>query len=111
MFFFVGCDKHRAKKYAGDYDCEVNHTSYSIAPSYFDTSYKELIHITRTGKYLNILDYQVHIDSLWKDKQYQEGYVHRYFRVQFIDDSVYILISGGGLGGGYSYSYKGLKKN
>lgn len=103
------CDKHRAKKLAGIYDCEVNYYYWDMTPKIIDTSYNERLEIKQNGKFLTVLAYTIHIDSLWEGKEYYNGDVHNYIKVQFKKDSLYLTKNSGGLGGNSSFIYKGKK--
>ena len=79
-------------------------TGYSIDSSYVDT-----VEIYAQNRSIVIFGNEVSVDSLRNERLYYEGYVHDYFQVQFKGDSIYYLISSGGLGGNGSYEYRGIK--
>jgi len=81
-----------------------------MTPSNFDSIYYEDIKIKQDGKFVVVLETRIHIDSLWKEKEYFEGYIHNYIKVLFRNDSIYITRSNGGLGGNASWTYEGIKK-
>jgi len=113
MIFIMGissCDKHHAKKLSGTYACKINYHYWDITPTTIDCTYHANLEIKQDGKKLKILDYSIPIDSLWKGKEYYEGYVHNFITVKFSDENVYITRSGGGLGGNASWDYVGTKK-
>jgi len=75
-----------------------------------DTIYSEDLEIQQDGKNLIVLQNTIHIDSVWKGKEYYQGDVHDYLTVQFRNDSIYLTRSSGGLGGNGSRTYAGIKK-
>lgn len=110
LLITTSCDKYHAKKLAGTYDCTVKYHYWDMTPLIVDSTYKEDIPITQEGKNIIVLGTSIHIDSLWRGKEYYEGYIHNFMTVLFKNDSVYITRSGGGLGGNASWHYSGLKK-
>ncbi len=106
----TSCDKHHAKKLAGTYSCTVEYHYWNISPTLIDSMYTEDINIEQDGKFVVVLGTRIHVDSLWKEKEYYEGYIHNYIKVLFKNDHVYITRSGGGLGGNASWTYEGNKK-
>ena len=104
------CDKHHSKKLSGTYSCKVHCHSWTLSGSVFDTIYFEEIEIKQEGKDLKILDELIHIDSLWNERQYNEGNYPNYFSVLFTNDSVYITNGGSGHGGAGYCKYSGKKK-
>ena len=105
----VGCDKQHARKLAGTYACRVDYHYWDMMPTNIDSTYYEDVVVTQEGKNVIVLGTEIHIDSLWKEKEYYEGYIHNYIKVLFKKDSLYITRSGGGLGGNASWQYAGLK--
>ena len=105
----MSCDKHHAKKLAGTYACKVDYHYWDMTPTHFDSTYFEDVEVEQDGKNVIVLGTTIHIDSLWKGKEYYEGYVHNFIIVRFKNDSLYITKSGGGLGGNASWNYYGLK--
>ncbi len=110
ILLLLSCDKHHAKKISGTYSCIVKHGYWDMTPSNFDSIYYEDIKIKQDGKFVVVLETRIHIDSLWKEKEYFEGYIHNYIKVLFRNDSIYITRSNGGLGGNASWTYEGIKK-
>jgi hypothetical protein len=110
-FFLLlfGCDKYHAKKLSGKYSCKVEYNYWDMTPLNIDSIYYEDLVIEQKGKFVVVLGTSIHIDSLWKEKEYYEGYIHNYMKVLFKNDSVYIIKSSGGLGGNASWTYKGVQ--
>lgn len=106
----TSCDKHRAKKLSGTYSCVVDYRYFDISGTSIDSTYNEDIYIDQDGKNLIVLGTSIHIDSLWKEKEYSEGYFYDQMTVLFKDDQVYITKSGGGQGGSSSLNYVGVKQ-
>ena len=107
---FYSCDKHHAKKLSGTYSCKVEYHYWDITPTTIDSTYFEDIEVKQEGKNVIVLGYSIHIDSLWKEKEHYNGYIHDYIKVLFKNDRVYITRSSGGLGGNASWIYEGIKK-
>lgn len=105
----MSCDKHHAKKLAGIYACKVGFHYWDTTPTYLDTTYFEDVEVEQDGKSVIVLRTTIHIDSLWKGKEYYEGSMQNYINVLLKNDSLYITKSGGGLGGNASWNYYGLK--
>ncbi len=105
------CDKYHVKKLSGTYNCEVHYNYWVGASTITDTSYNESVVVEREGEFVKVLDYKIHIDSLWKEKEYTEGYIHNFIEIQFIDDNLLITRHSGGLGGGVTWKYNGTKEN
>jgi hypothetical protein len=106
------CDKHRAKKLAGTYVCQVDYHRYTIPDNNFDTTYWENITITQDKKYLTVLEEEIHIDSLWKrEEKYFSGGYGGYMDVIFRNDSVFITKGTSSHGGASRRVYTGMKIN
>ena len=105
-----GCDKHHSKKLSGTYSCKVSYNHWDMTPSFIDTTYNEDILIEQDGKYLLVMGYAIHIDSLRGEKEYNNGYLSNYMKVIFRNDSIYLTKSSGGLGGNSTWDYQGRKK-
>lgn len=99
-----------AIRIAGEYDCSVKSTSHQIGTPPKDTSYYKTIEVVRKGKTLNIGNWEIPIDSVKNESYYYEPKSHGGRGIRFEKDSVFILMSGGGMGGGYLTTYKGIKK-
>ena len=106
---FQSCDKQHAKDLSGIYNCQVHYLYWDMMPTNKDSTYNEQLEVLQDGKYINVLNYKIHIDSLWNGKEYYTGYIHDYFKVKFTNDSLYATRSSGGLGGNASWTYKGIK--
>jgi len=105
-----GCDKYHAKNLSGKYYCKVHHQSWNMTSSNIDTVYYEYLDIKQDGEYVVVLGTPIHIDSLWKEKEYNIGSYQNYMKVRFKNDQVFITTSGGGLAGNTSYYYEGVKE-
>lgn len=110
ILLLLSCDKHHAKKLSGTYSCRIEYHYWDMTPLNIDSIYYEDIKIGQDGKFIVVLGTSIHIDSLWKEKEYYDGYIHNYLKVLFKNDSVYITRSNGGLGGNASWTYEGEKK-
>jgi hypothetical protein len=104
------CDKYHTKRLSGTYACSVDYHYWDMTPVIIDTMYNEDLEIAQDGKYVLVLGTKIHIDSLWKEKQYMEGDIHGFLQVLFKNDSVYITKSSGGMGGNGTIIYEGIKK-
>lgn len=105
----LSCDKYHAKKTAGTYTCDVDYHYSDGTPTTIDTAYTEKLIVQQKGKNITVLNYEIHIDSLWKEKEYLTGQIHNYIKVKFVNDSIYLTHSSGGLGGNSTWIYKGKK--
>lgn len=81
-----------------------------MTPLISDSSYFEEIEIEQKGNNLIVLGTAIHIDSLYKDNEYNEFYSNNHLQVLFKNDSLYLTKSIVGLGGGGSWIYAGIKK-
>lgn len=103
------CDKYHAKKLAGIYSCKVDYRLSSMNNYINDSTYSEDIEIVQSGKFVNVLGASIHIDSLWKEKEYTENNHPNYLTVLFKNDKVFITESYVALGGHSSRTYEGEK--
>lgn len=106
----LSCDKFRARKLSGKYFCSVHYHYWDMTPLISDSSYFEEIEIEQKGNNLIVLGTAIHIDSLYKDNEYNEFYSNNHLQVLFKNDSLYLTKSIVGLGGGGSWIYAGIKK-
>ena len=99
------------KKLAGKYNCNVKVNSYNmINGGYsYDTTYTETVEVKQEGVFVNVYGFKVHIDSLWKGKKYFENNYSDNRSLQLVNDSLYFYHWSGGLGGGGSQIYEGIK--
>ena len=110
ILLLASCDKHHAKKLSGTYSCRVQYNYWDMTPLHIDSVYYEDIEIEQDGKLVKVAGTSIHIDSLWEEKEYEQWNIYGYLKVLFRNDSVYILISNGGLGGSSTLRYEGMKK-
>jgi hypothetical protein len=111
LLFFSSCDKIHVKKLAGKYNCKVKGHYYNmINGGYsYDTIYTETVEVKQEGVFVNVKGFKVHIDSLWKGKKYSASVSGDHRSLQFVNDSLYYYAWSGGLGGGGSQTYEGIK--
>ncbi len=111
LVFFSSCDKIHVKKLAGKYNCNVKGHYYNmINGGYsYDTTYTEMVEVKQEGVFVNVKGFKVHIDSLWKGKKYWASVSGDHRSLQFVNDSLYYYVWSGGLGGGGSQTYEGIK--
>jgi hypothetical protein len=105
------CDKYHVKKLSGTYNCQVHYNYWVGTTTIIDTIYDERVVVTREGQFVKVLDYKIHIDSLWKEKEYSEGDYQSFFKIQFTNDNLLISRYGIGLGAGVTWQYNGTKEN
>ncbi|MBK7129905.1 MAG: hypothetical protein IPH66_11140 [Crocinitomicaceae bacterium] len=101
--------KHKAEKFAGLYQCQVDYYYFDITPMIVDTTYIDTLEVQRDGVNLYLFNRSIPVDSVRKENEYKEFELHDQFTLQFIDDSIYVYLSSGGLGGNASYTYAGKK--
>lgn len=76
-----------------------------------DTTYTDEVVVKHKKKNIIFLNNTIPIDSLWDGHVYYVGNGgSNYFKLQFINDSVYCYSYSGGLGGGCGIQYIGKKK-
>ena len=111
ILFLTSCDKIHVKKLAGKYNCNVKGHYYNmINGGYsYDTTYTEMVEVKQEGVFVNVKGFKVHIDSLWKGKKYWASVSGDHRSLQFVNDSLYYYVWSGGLGGGGSQTYEGIK--
>lgn len=107
----IGCDKHKAKRLSGIYDCDVTYSTWNLNDGSSDTSYTSEFEITQDYKHLIIASHRIHVDSIRGERLYKQGSHNSNITVQFkkgkkLDLSLYW----GGLGGGSSYEIKGIRQ-
>lgn len=110
LLFFTSCDKFHARKLSGTYTCQVHTSSYMMGSYNTDTAYIDNLIVKHKDKNVIVLNDTIPIDSLWDGSVYYVGSGPNYFKIQFINDSIYYSSHSGGLGGGYSSSYAGKKQ-
>lgn len=110
LILFNGCDKQHAKELAGNYNCIVQYNYWDMIPTSIDSTYSETLEVTRSGKFLTVLNHEVHIDSLWNGQEYYEGYIHNYIKIRFQNETIFVTSHFGGLGGGATWKYEGNKE-
>lgn len=110
VLLFASCDKFHARKLSGTYTCQIHISSYLMGSYTTDTSYTDNLIVEHKGKNVIILNNTIPVDSLWGGHVYYVGNGPNFFKLQFINDSVYYSSHSGGLGGGYSAYYAGKKK-
>ena len=106
----ISCDKQRARKLSGTYHCRVEQESFDMVSLESDTIFFQDLIVEQQGKEVKVLGTTIHIDSLWKEKEYYESGFNSSIRVLFREDSVFIEKYNGGQGGYTYWYYKGLKK-
>ena len=111
ILFLTSCDKIHVKRLAGKYNCNVKGHYYNmINGGYsYDTTYTEMVEVKQEGVFVNVKGFKVHIDSLWKGKKYSASVSGDHRSLQFVNDSLYYYVWSGGLGGGGSQTYEGIK--
>jgi len=117
FFVFSSCKKVKVKKYSGVYDCQVNYHYYEIGSGpgpnngaiSIDSSYTEKVEIIRNGKSIQIFNWIIPVDSLKKGNLYRLGGGSNYSEIKIQNDSLHCFFKGGGLGGGSSTHYDGIK--
>lgn len=110
ILLFTCCDKFHARKLSGTYTCQIHTSSYMMGSNSTYKSYTDDLIVKHKGKNVIVLNNTIPIDSLWGGHAYSVGSGSNYFKIQFINDSIYYSSHSGGLGGSYSTSYAGKKK-
>ena len=105
-----GCDKQHAKKLEGNYNCIVQYHYWDMQRTNIDSTYFETLCVTRSGKFISVLNHEIHIDSLWGGQEYYEGYIHNYIKVRFKNETIFVESYSGGLGGGATWTFEGNKE-
>jgi hypothetical protein len=106
----VSCEKYRAKKLSGTYDCTVQYHYWDMLNGESDSTFSKQIEITRDKKKVVVLGVPILADSLWEGQECSRGLPSNYFAVRFLKDSVFITQSAGGQGGNSTLVYAGKKK-
>ncbi|HRP52185.1 MAG TPA: hypothetical protein PLI97_01605 [Fluviicola sp.] len=105
VFFLLGCDKYKAKKMAGIYDCKV-HSSYFTGGTSNDSDYEEALEIKQDGKNLVIFNELFHVDLFRHENVYTLGGGS----IQFVKDCVFIKLSSVSPGAKFFKEYRGRKR-
>lgn len=115
---FQSCDKKKAGKLTGSYNCNVVQTTFTEplenGDSWTEISIEKVenIEVKSNAEFVEILGHSIHIDSLKNENLYVE-YCDipscSLFKLRFKEDSVFITVKSGGLGGYVIESYKGVK--
>src|SRR3972149_2397013 len=87
IFLMFGCDKIRAEKFEGIYQCFIESNSWISGGPNTDTSYFGDLDIERDGKELIISsNWYVNVDFISNEKKYSEGGGSNYISIQFKND-------------------------
>jgi len=107
--FVISCNKMKTSKYTGKYYGKTKISSWSLNQvENINQTIIDSIIVVLEGDYLQVKQQKIHLDSLDENHFYEEGF-HDYFSIKFVNDSIYYRKSDGGLGGGYSVSFSGIK--
>jgi len=109
--FILSCNKISIFKYTGTYAGQSDVHSWntvqgtSTSSNYFDT-----LTVSFDNDFLLINSSQkIPIDSINEGVTYTKSAGTSYCKIKFSQDSIYYSTSGGGLGGGGSSNFKGVK--
>lgn len=103
IFGVTSCTK--ARKYSGDYFCEVKGHYYELYTYSTDTIYTEILEVKREKKSIRVMDRLIYTDSLTDEEWYEYSGYPSIFNIKIIKDSMYIYTWSGGQGGGASRAY------
>ena len=115
LFLYAGCQKEkRAYNVLGKYDCQVTSSWVQNLPTYTSGSStsQEKIEIQKKGYKKGQIEVLGDIVTIDKTKHYRGKHkLDSYddFDISFINDSVFIQYSSGGMAGGTVTCYKGKK--
>jgi hypothetical protein len=109
-FLIISCDKQRAKRLSGNYNCTVDYTYWDITPQHIDSTYTETVEVKAEGDILDVLGYKIPVDSVTDEQVFITTGHHFYLNVQFKNDSLYFKTTSSGLGGGATYVYRGKRE-
>lgn len=100
----------KVKRLSGDYYCEVSSHTWDISGYSHDTVYNAFITMKQSGTDIIILNQTIPYDSISQGKEFIKPKHHGIFKIRVYRDSLFISQSGGGLGGGYGSTYRGLQE-
>ncbi|MNJ91863.1 hypothetical protein D3C87_95180 [compost metagenome] len=106
---FSACSKHRARKLAGTYHCQVNYGFYSMGQGAKDSTYFEDVTVTRKGKELSVMKATFDVEKVENGKTFQIGTPDNSMSVVFKEDSLIIWRRFGGLGSSTTLLFRGTK--
>lgn len=106
----VSCKKFKANKFAGTYACQVDYHYWSMIPESYDSTYREDVVVERNKRDLTVFDRTFPVDSVLDERLFNNSFPHSGFQIRFLKDSLYLMRSGGGLGGGYTLNYACSKR-
>lgn len=109
LFVFVACSKHRAKKLAGTYHCQVSSRHYQMGAGTTDSTYFEDVKVARKGRELSVMNATFDVEEVENEKQFQIGSMDNSMYVVFKEDSLIIRRYSGGMGDNVTLVYKGVK--
>jgi hypothetical protein len=110
LMVVVSCDKYRAKKISGTYDCIVQYNHWNLMYGEVDSTFSKQIEITRDKKKVVVLGVPILADSLWEGQTCTRGNPSDYMIVRFLSDRIYITKTAGGQGGKSTWVYEGVKR-
>jgi len=106
------CDKIKAKKFEGTYNCTVQFHSivYSNPPYITDDTYTSNVFIGRKKDSLEVDGFRFPVEVVLDEKIHSFGGYHYTANIQFKGDSIYFNKSEmPGLGGKNDYTIRGAK--
>jgi hypothetical protein len=106
---FVSCKKYRAKRISGFYECEVNSYNWGFYSGRTDTTYTEMMEITRDGENIEFNHKTIPANDLWKKSYRKDEGGRYYFTMEIIEDRLIYHAEGGGRGGGFEQDIVGKK--
>lgn len=110
LLLLFSCKRKEFKTYTGNYECQVaKHTWAPGEPTEYVITEGHLINVSRDKKYLEVLERDIHIDSIAPGELYYSGTPDNYFSLRFVNDSIYVEKSTSSDGAGTAYMYFGPK--
>ena len=110
LLLLFSCKRKEFKTYVGNYECQVaKHTWAPGEPNEYVITSGHLINVSREKKYLEVLEREVHIDSIAPGELYYSGTPENFFTLRFANDSIFAEKSTSADGSGTSFIYLGPK--
>jgi hypothetical protein len=104
------CDKRLAKKFSGEYTCELERISVLGGETTEYPIENTNVEVKKQGSSVEVFNWKIHVDSLRNERLYKEVTPpSSYKEIQFEKNALYLKFYNGGLGGSNTYIYNCTK--
>lgn len=109
LLFLASCDKPEPTTPSRKYMCKIVYNYWTMNSVNIDSTYYQLMDLKQEGNNIIVLNTPIPIECLTNQNEYFFGNANSNMQVLFNEDSLFITRSNGGLGGGETWNYTGVK--